>query len=491
MNSRMVRSTLAMGALMVSAGAASADVVIDWNNVYIDTARAVGGPPCPLTRSVTAMHVAMFDALQGIQHQFAPLIANVSAPSTASKEAAISQAAHDVLVAMYPSRQAIYDEQLTTKLALVADGQPKTDGITVGAAAAAAILADRAADAPYANDTTYIYGTQPGAYQPTAPDFHTPPFTPGWGFVKPWCMLAHDQFRSPGGPLGHRFVKVLLRSPAYATALNEVQSVGRRFSTTRTADQTQFAWFWANDRNGTFKPAGHLNSITQVVSKNNNLTLEQNARLFAMINVAMADAGIIAWDAKYLTDIDLWRPITAIRNANLDANPQTTQDTSWRPLLDFTPPFPGYASGHSSFAGAWATTMAGFFGTDTMTFTVGTDEPIVQNVKRTFTSFSQAGMEDALSRVYLGVHFRFDCTDGYNNAAKMASFMVSNFFQPTCAADFNHDGVVNYLDLNAFLNAYFLKSASADFNHDGVVTAADAMAFMNAYLAGCSATTTP
>lgn len=465
----------------------NADVVTDWNTVYLDTVRVVGGPPCPLARAAAMMHVAMFDALEAIDCRYTPLIVKDETPDpNANRKAAIAAAAHRVLVELYPARTSEYDAALATSLGEIPDGPNKDAGIAVGVAVAEKVIASHAGDEPYANDTNYVYGTGPGAYQATFPSFRSPPFSPGWGHVKPWCMLHGSQFRAARGPLGYKKIGNLIKSVKYADQYKEVNLYGKRTSTVRTEDQTEFAWFWANDRDGTYKPAGHLNDITQVISRDRGLNLEQNARLFAMINVAMADAGIMAWDQKFLTDVDLWRPITAIRNADTDGNPLTKANKNWVPLLDFSPPFPGYVSGHASFAGSWAATMEAFFGTDNVTFTATSDEPASAGVERTFTTFSAAGYEDAESRIYLGVHFRCDIEDGYTQGRKLAEGLASQFFVRTCRTDLSRDGSVTTADLTLFTNAYFLSERMADFNRDGAVNPVDAVDFMNAYVEGCT-----
>ena len=482
--------TLALSAVVACAGSAqttNADVVIDWNTVYLDTVRAVGGPPCPLARAAAMMHVAMYDTLQAIDQQYTPLIVKDEFPLPGtSRNAAISAAAHRVLVNLYPARQAIFDQELADVLEMIPDGDSEDQGVALGVAVADKVIASHAGDQPFANDTNYVYGNVPGAYEPTFPDFTTPPFSPGWGNVKPWCMLRGSQFRPASGPLGYRKMESLIKSGRYAAQLREVMLYGKRTSQVRTADQTELAWFWANDRNGTFKPAGQLNAIAQTVSGDQGLTLSENCRLFAMINVAMGDAGIVAWDGKYLTNIDLWRPISAIRKAHLDGNPLTSANKNWVPLLDFSPPFPGYLSGHASFGGAWAAAMKSFFGTDNITFDATTDEPIVADVVRRFTSFSQAGFEDAESRIYLGVHFRMDVVDSYNASKRMGETMAQYFFLPTCRADLSRDGSITSDDMSIYTDAYFNRSNAADFNRDGDIDTVDTSDFFDAYMAGCN-----
>jgi hypothetical protein len=203
------------------------------------------------------------------------------------------------------------------------------------------------------------------------------------------------------------------------------------------------------------------------------------------VGLAMGDAGVVAWDAKYDTNIDFWRPISGIRHADLDGNPHTVADPNWLPLNSFTPPFPAWISGHSTFAGAWAGVMAEFFGTDNVTFIGTSEDPFYAQLPshpdRTFHSFSSAGLEDALSRIYLGVHWRTDCEDGFSAGQAIGQ----NFLGTPCAADFNHDGQLNAHDFFDFIHAFFAGDPSADFNHDGTVNAQDFFAFFQAFLRGC------
>lgn len=468
------------------AGSARADIVTDWNTVYLDTIRAVGGPPCPLARAGAIMHVSMFDALQAIDREYTPMVVKDEDPALrTNRKAAMAAAAHRALSTLYPARASIYDAALAQSLAEVPDGPSEDRGVALGVRVADKVLADRAADTPYMTGTDYTLQNVPGAWRPTFPDFTFPPMTPACGGCKPWCMLTGSQFRATRGPLGFKRLDNLLKSPQYAAQVNEVKEYGRRFNSKRTPEQTEIAWFWANDRNGTYKPPGQLNDHAQIVSRNRGLNMAENARLFAMLNVALADAGILAWDQKYITNIDLWRPITAIREADTDNNPLTVAAPGWQPLLDFTPAFPAYISGHSTFGGAWAAVMAAYFGTDDVTFVATTDEPIVKNVTRTFTSFSQAGFENAMSRIYLGVHYRMDCEDGYDAGYKMGATLASTFFQRTCRADLSRDGSLSPADLTMFTNAYFTLKNSADFNRDGAIDTKDVFDYMNAYGAEC------
>jgi membrane-associated phospholipid phosphatase len=233
---------------------------------------------------------------------------------------------------------------------------------------------------------------------------------PQWGFLTTFAMTDHAQFRPPGPPA--------LGSAAYALAFNEVKALGAATGSVRTPDQTEIALFWA-DGAGTETPPGHWNSIAQDIAGLRGNTLEQNARLFALMNIAMADAAICAWDAKYT--FHNWRPITAIRNAATDPDP------TWNSFIA-TPPFPDYVSGHSTFSGAAATVLALFYGTDHISFTTGSD--FLPGVFRSFTSFSAAAGEAMNSRLYGGIHFRFANEDGLTSGLSIGHWTFSNFLQP-------------------------------------------------------------
>jgi hypothetical protein len=417
---------IAAGAMACAASASSADVVTDWNNVWLDTIRATGGGPCPISRAGAMMSIAVFEAANSIDPTYEPYLGFVPVTQPADQTAAIAVAAHDVLVHVYPARQAIFDAALTTSLAGVADGTAKTNGIAVGAAAAGACVADRTGDHSD-NNAPYRLGNHPGDYQLT--DSFTAVHGPNWWQCDTWVVNKSEQFRVPA-PLGFRSMTQLLRSPEYAAQFNEVKSLGERNSATRTAEQTEIAWFWANDRDGTYKPPGQINQAALVVAQQEGLSVLDETRLMALLNMALADAVIKVWESKYHTDIDLWRPVTGIRRAAEDGNGATVADPNWVQLLEFTPPFPSYASGHSSMGGVFAGVMSTAFGTDDVTFTIGTDEPIVQNVTRTFNSFSQAGFEDALSRIYLGVHWRMDCEAAFGTGRQIGEYVATNVLRP-------------------------------------------------------------
>ena len=223
-------------------------------------------------------------------------------------------------------------------------------------------------------------------------------------------------FRPSGPPL--------LDSAKWAADYNEVKEIGSATSATRTAEQTEIALFWA-DGAGTETPPGHWNRIAHNVGGAAGNTLEENARLFALLNIAMADAAVCAWDSKYA--YNFWRPVTAIRNGHTDHNDATEADPNWISLIA-TPPFPDYTSGHSSFSGAAATVLALFYGTDNMAFVTGSD--FLPGVFRSFSSFSAAAHEAALSRLYGGIHYRSANNDGLTSGMVVGMWTFRNYLQP-------------------------------------------------------------
>jgi len=360
------------------------------------------------------MHLAMYDAVDAIEMTHQMYYCTASAIPGSSKEAAAAQAAHDVLVNLYPSDSAKLNAALAASLAVVPDGASKTNGISLGQQVASQIVAWRSNDGS-STVVPYTPSTDPGKWRPTPPSY-APALLPNWPYVTPFCMTTGSEFRGSGPPP--------MTSAEYAASFNDVKSLGAINSTTRTAYQTQTAYFWA-DGGGTSTPPGHWNMIAQTVAAQKGNTLSENARMFALLNMSLADAAICAWDNKY--GYNSWRPITAIQLADEMNNPLCQPDPNWEPLLT-TPNFPEYVSGHSTFSGAAAEALGLFYGTDNVTFTIGSDG--LPGVYRTYDSFSQAAYEAGRSRIYGGIHFEFSDASAIQAGGEIAQAAFTTALQP-------------------------------------------------------------
>lgn len=378
-------------AIALVAALPSQNTVLQWNDAALAAIRAAGTNPPAASRQLAMLHAAIFDAANGIQPLFHAYLVPPAAPVGSSDVAAVTTAARDVLVAVQPSQVAAFDVLRNTILATIPDGQAKTDGINWGALVATQILASRSNDGSTAV-VSYPGSTAPGAWRPTISfgGIVRPAMLPGWGNVTPFGITNVQTLQPPAPPA--------LRSFRYALEVGFTQAYGGTTSTARSADQTQMAQFWGYGP-GSSTPPGHWNQIASVVSRQRNLNLLSTARLFALMNIAMADSAIVCWRCKYVEGY--WRPITAIQ-LDGDGNPRTTADPTWTPLLP-TPPFPEYTSGHSTFSGAAAAVLARVFERDQVPFAVGSDD--LPGVTRSFSRFSEAAWESGLSRIYGGIHF--------------------------------------------------------------------------------------
>ncbi len=398
--------------LLFALGAcARADTVTDWNSAALNAIRADKTTPPQASRNLAILHAAIYDAVNGITRTHEPYFTGGHVPASASRQAAAAAAGHAVLLALYPNHQTNFAALYSTELAALRNGPQKRMGITWGLRVARVILASRANDGS-TNIVPYAPGTNPGDWVPTPPAF-APALLPQWGKVRPFAMDSTASFLPPAPPA--------LTSTQWAFDLNLTQMLGAKTNSLRTADQTEIALFWA-DGGGTATPPGHWNVIAQEIAAARGNTLEQNARLFALLNISLADAAIVCWDCKYI--YNRWRPITAIHEADLDGNPDTTPDLNWAPLI-VTPPFPEYTSGHSTFSAAAATVLAGFFGSDNIHFTTGSDA--LPGVKRTFASFSAAAQEAGISRIYGGIHFMTSNENALACGERLGAFALENF----------------------------------------------------------------
>jgi hypothetical protein len=379
------------------------NAVIEWNRTLLVIVRTPGAQPATIhsTRNFAMLHAAIFDAVTNITGTFPPYLVSVPGTSPqASQPAAADQAAHDVLVSLYPAFQMKLDTQLTQDLALVPDGQDKVDGINVGQKVAAAILAARANDGSAVPQPAYVPGTHPGDYQLTPPNFASADFTQ-WPQVTPFALRRADEFLPPPPPA--------LTSEEYTNVFTEVKSLGLITSTVRTPDQTQIGTFW----NGNIQD--FWNEIAQTAALTRHLDLPQTAHLFALLNIALADTTIAFFEAKYV--YNFWRPVTAIRAADTDNNPNTAPDPAWVPLPTKTAADPSYPGAHSAISFAAAEVLKLELG-QRLVFDV-TSESLAR-VTRHFTSFDEAAQEAGLSRIYAGQHYRTDHVAGKNLGRNVA-----------------------------------------------------------------------
>jgi PAP2 superfamily len=385
---------------------ARADVVTDWNNAALDAIRAGNTSPPIASRNLAILHASIYDAINGIARTNEQYLVPSAVPASASRPAAASAAAHKALVNLFPANAATFDALHASILATIPNSPHKTAGIVWGEFVASQILVARSNDG---SDTIVQPpgGSGPGVWVPTPPGF-LPYLLPQWGFVAPFAMNSSSQFRPPGPPS--------LDSQQYAADYEEVKQLGPLVGSTRTPDQSEIALFWA-DGAGTETPPGHWNSIAQIIADARANTLEENARLFALLNIAMADAAICAWDAKYT--FNFWRPVTAIAFAE----PQL----HWMSFI-VTPPFPDYTSGHSTFSAAAATVLPLFYGTEDLPFTTGSD--FLPGVFRNFSTCFDAAEEAAASRIYGGIHFRTASEDGLQAGTSIGEWTFSHYLQP-------------------------------------------------------------
>jgi hypothetical protein len=442
---------------MIAPPVVRADIVQDWNDTLCTAAETVvskHNPGVP-TRAMAMMNGSIYDAFQAVNRTHAPFKVNTFAPG-ASVDAAVSQAAYRVLSDMYPEVQPMLDSTLATRLSAVPNGAAKTAGINLGNH-----IADH-----------YINSHQNDGW--TLPDQYTPTVGPGrwssdpmvaptiqkgwgsdWGSVTTWAAPSPDHFDSVITPPD-------MNSQRYVDAFNEVKAYGSRNSAVRTADQTEIGLFWAYDRPGTgAPPVLFIENMVQIGNEVGN-TPEQNARMFAQASVALADAVIACWDIKY--EEDFWRPITGIRQADTDGNPNTTADPNWEYLGapgndpnsatdDFTPPFPAYTSGHGSMGGAIFKSLELFYGTNDFAAadaSIGAD-PVAGEYtlhsteaggggSRDYVRFTQVGPigpglenspegENSMSRIYLGVHWRMDQEDAQAVGRASAEYVAGHYFQ--------------------------------------------------------------
>jgi hypothetical protein len=374
----------------------SPTMLLVWNDAATQAVTRAGNgpngplPPMPESYIYAQVNVAMHDALNGVYSKY-KTYALTTVDKTADPNAAVAKAAHDIIVTLLPPETAYADSLYQATLNSITDGTAKTNGVALGQKAAAAMVAKRANDGYAVAQVPYIQGTLPGQYRSTAP-FDGPPFNgfvavPAWGNITPFGVSSSSQFR-PVAPYA-------VNSPEYTADYNEVKGLGAATNSTRTADQTQIGLFWLEN-----SPLG-WNRITRKLIQQKNLNAVEAAHVLGVLHMALADANISSLEAKYY--YKFWRPVTAVQQGDNDGNSSTTGNASYSILAPPTPPIPDYPSNHAVNGGAAAQVLTDFFGAN-LSFTASSSS--LPNVTRSFSNFKQAADENALSRIYVGFHFR-------------------------------------------------------------------------------------
>jgi hypothetical protein len=399
---------------------ARADTVTDWNTIATTAiVTTAGQPPHASTLSLAMVQGAVYDAVNAIDRGHRPYLGAPPAEPSDSKRAAAATAAFRVLAGLFPGQLPTLQPLYDASLAAVPDGPAEDGGIAAGEAAAAAMLAARANDGR-GGPFVFVFGTEPGDWRPSPPGFGLDP-APWVSNVRPFLVPSVEMLRSdPPNPL---------TSDAYADDFNEVKRLGSIASTKRTADQTEAAIFWQDHGPALW------NRVIRALSASHGLDIADNARLFAMTNLAAADGAIGCWHSKY--HWRFWRPMMAIREAANDGNPATEADPAWTPLFDpatpqfgpplANPPFPDHPAGHGCISGAIVRTLQDYFGTDKTTFSAFSNRT---RTTRSYDRLSEALKEIIDARVWGGIHFRTADVQGAVLGKKVAHWLGTHYFQP-------------------------------------------------------------
>ena len=408
--------------LLAAPASVRADAVADWNLIAIQRiAEANPAHPPPVTFiDMAIVQAAIYDAVQAIERHYKPYHVEIEGAS-GSPAAATAKAARDVLVNLFPDQTPtidnIYNQYLKDHSLSPAD-----PGVAVGATAAAGIIALRANDGRFPpGQMPFVGGSNPGEWCPTDSFIGTPPAPPPFSpmaarwvaNVTPFALKSGDQFRAGPPPP--------LTSPNYTRDYNEVKAMGARFNSSRSDAQTDLALFWASNYPALW------NRALRDIAEAQNLNIGDSARLFALVNLAMADAIVTAWDSKvaYVS----WRPLTAIRSGNDDTNPDTVGDSEWQPLIN-NPNYPDHTSGANNNSGAATRMLELFFGTNEMSFIVKTTNAAAIQQTRTYSRFSDAAQDVVDARIYEGIHFRFADEDARKQGRHVAQWVFDHFLKP-------------------------------------------------------------
>lgn len=435
-----------------------ADIVTDWNSQILQAVDALNYESPYAARDMALLHTAIYNAVESITNQYQIYAYGTYAGPTgtaapgASSSAAATSAAYTVMQSLFPTLAGpggALETQYNSHLTALGNAQPVIDGVAWGQSVATELLAWRAGDGAAGAQSPYnVSGL--GHWQPTDPNVQQP-LLPSWGDVTPYAIASaagvlpvtpgsYDQNNASTTTLSavmngapNATLTGYLTTATYAADYNLVKDLGSQSSLTRSADQTEIAYFWAAGA-GTVTQPGMWNQIATDVSGAFNYTLEENARLLAALNVSLADAGIASWKAAYQTD--LWRPVTAIAfesdlfNPDLDNNPLTSGEAGWTPLIS-TPNTPEYISSQAAFGSAAGTVLAAFFG-DNVNFSVDSDILGDGSVilTRNFSTFSDAVNEAGLSGLYGGNDFSSSIDDGKAVGMTVGNDVLSNNFTP-------------------------------------------------------------
>jgi len=419
-NKLFPRMAIVVALLFTAAGAQAygnkpdAEVVPEWN-ALLESVVPAGGLSPP--RYYAMLHVAMFDAVNSIERGYGRYRFNAWASPIASPEAAAAQAAHDVLVDLFPNSKAAFDTALAARLSNIPPLRAKL-GSDVGKAVAAAVLAWRRNDGWSATPPPFVLPPIPGNYQPTPPAFGPPQFTQ-FPSTSPFGLLTPTQYLPRHPPT--------LDSQEYADDFNEVKRLGAAGSTERTAEQTQLARLFASVTSSTVHWS-LWSHVARDTARERGLSLSETARLFALLTVSIHDGLQTSHTSKFV--YGLWRPVTAIRRADEDQNPLTDPEPTWNPLLT-TPPYPAYSGNMACVSASAARALALFYGTDSMSFNVSwkgnTGNP---DVTRAYQGFWQLAEDQANSRVYGGIHFRFDNEASQAICVRVPEYVFTHYMRP-------------------------------------------------------------